>query len=68
MIATLSVEGLALERGERRLVEGLSFEVRAGEAVALTGANGAGKTTLLRALAGLVRPAAGTVAFEAADG
>lgn len=60
----LSVAGLTLSRGERRLFRDLSFEVAAGEAVALTGANGAGKTSLLRAVAGFIRPDAGTVAFN----
>lgn len=60
----LSVAGLTLSRGERRLFRDLSFEVAAGEAVALTGANGAGKTSLLRAVAGFIRPDAGRVAFN----
>lgn len=68
MIVGLGVEGLAVARGERRLFQGLSFEVEAGQAVALTGANGAGKTSLLRAIAGLIRPAEGRVRFEAAGG
>ncbi|HEV2010067.1 MAG TPA: ABC transporter ATP-binding protein [Candidatus Limnocylindria bacterium] len=42
-------------------VEGVDLEVRAGEAVALTGANGSGKSTLALLLAGLLRPARGTV-------
>ncbi len=68
MIAGLRIEGLALQRGERVLFRGLSFAVAAGEAVALTGANGAGKTSLLRAVAGFIRPAAGTIAFEGPQG
>lgn len=63
MISRLDVENLTLERGGRRLFEGLSLSVQAGEAVALTGDNGAGKTSLLRAVAGLLRPAAGAVSF-----
>jgi heme exporter protein A len=68
MISGLAVEGLSVARGDRVLFEGLDFEVRAGEAVVLTGANGAGKTSLLRAVAGLLRPAAGAVRFEGANG
>ena len=68
MISTLAVTDLNLMRGERTLFRDLSFSVAAGEAVALTGANGAGKTSLLRAVAGLLRPEAGTVAFHDADG
>ncbi len=46
--------------GKHRVLDGLTLEVRAGEAVALLGANGAGKTTLLRILATLMRPTRGT--------
>ncbi len=66
MIAAVEVAGLAVRRGERLLFEGLDLRLAAGEAVALTGRNGAGKTSLLRAIAGLLRPAAGTVRFEGA--
>jgi heme exporter protein A len=68
MITALSVQDLSLARGERILFEHLSFELSAGEAVALTGANGAGKTSLLRALAGLIRPRSGEIRFASAEG
>lgn len=55
----LKAEGLGILRGERVLFQGLSLEVRAGEALLLRGDNGAGKTTLLRCLAGLARPETG---------
>ncbi len=42
----------------------VSFEVRAGEVVALVGSTGAGKSTLCSLLAGLVDPTAGTVSFK----
>lgn len=64
MTASVSVEQLAIRRGERLLFSGLDLRVSAGEAVALTGRNGAGKTSLLRAIAGLLRPEAGQVRFE----
>lgn len=63
----LTVSALTLSRGERVLFRDLSLSLAAGEAVALTGANGAGKTSLLRALAGFIRPDAGTIAFGDAD-
>ncbi|MEA2662918.1 MAG: energy-coupling factor transport system ATP-binding protein [Chloroflexota bacterium] len=47
-------------------LDGIDVEVRAGEAVALTGRNGSGKSTLALLLAGLLRPARGSVV--AADG
>jgi len=68
MIAGLAISGLALRRGERVLFDGLDLRLAAGEAVALTGPNGAGKTTLLRAIAGLVAPESGTIAFATAPG
>lgn len=67
MIAVLSVTDLTLTRGERTLFSALSFAAASGEAVALAGANGAGKTSLLRAIAGFIRPEAGTIAFRETD-
>jgi heme exporter protein A len=60
----LCVEQLRVARGDRVIVDDLSFMVSAGEALLLTGANGAGKTTLLRALSGLMPKAGGTVRLE----
>lgn len=67
MISTLSITDLRLARGERILFSALSFATSSGEAVALTGANGAGKTSLLRAIAGFIRPEAGTIVFRETD-
>ncbi|HEY7458628.1 MAG TPA: heme ABC exporter ATP-binding protein CcmA [Xanthobacteraceae bacterium] len=63
----LLAQELACIRGGRRLFQGLSFQVAAGEALLVTGPNGAGKTSLLRMIAGLLRPAAGRVAFDGID-
>jgi heme exporter protein A len=46
----------------------LSFDLAAGEAVALTGPNGAGKTSLLRALAGFIAPVEGRIAYRGVAG
>jgi len=55
----IRVEGLAKRFGERTAVEGLTFEVAAGEVFGLLGPNGAGKTTTVRMLTGLLRPTEG---------
>ena len=68
MIHALSLSGLSVARGERVLFRDLDFGLNAGEAAVLTGANGAGKTSLLRAVAGLIRPEAGEIAFHDGDG
>ena len=58
---------LAIERGGRRLFEGLSFEVDEGSALVVTGPNGAGKSSLLRALCGFLPLQAGGYALEGGD-
>lgn len=67
MISAISIEGLAVARGDRALIADFNLMVAAGEAVALVGRNGAGKTSLLRAIAGLIRPSAGRVVFRRGD-
>jgi branched-chain amino acid transport system ATP-binding protein len=57
----LEVHDLAVRYGDIPAVHRVSLDVADRETVALVGANGAGKTTTLRAIAGLVRPSAGTV-------
>ena len=52
---------LTVEVGGRITLEDASFDVRAGDKVALVGRNGAGKTSLLRVLAGDAEPVAGSV-------
>ena len=61
MSYVVSVRELALRFGERRLWDDLSFELAAGELLAVLGPNGTGKTSLLRILLGLIEPSAGSV-------
>jgi ABC-2 type transport system ATP-binding protein len=55
------VEGLGVRYGDRTALDGVTFAVAARSVAAVVGGDGAGKTSLLRALAGTVRPSAGTV-------
>jgi heme exporter protein A len=57
----LTVHDLACRRAGRRVLAGVSFTVGPSEALVVTGRNGAGKSTLLGALAGLLRPEAGSI-------
>ena len=63
----LSVESLDLFYGDAQALSGLTLDVPEGEIVAIVGANGAGKTSLIRAIAGMLKPAAGRVFYKGAD-
>lgn len=60
------LEAVDLEcvRGDRPLFSHLSFSLKAGELLHVTGVNGSGKTTLLRTLCGLTRPHAGEIRWR----
>src|SRR3546814_11255616 len=60
---SFSGQDLACIRGERIVFTGLSFDVAAGGALVLRGPNGSGKSSLLRLMAGLLLPAAGSLAW-----
>jgi len=58
-MAELSASDLAVERGARRVIDGLSSSLKPGTLTAICGPNGAGKSSLVMALAGLLPPAHG---------
>jgi iron complex transport system ATP-binding protein len=61
---TLRADRLTLAYDQREVVRQLDLEVPRGRITAVVGANGSGKSTLLRALARLMKPAAGTVLLD----
>ena len=63
----LSVNGLRVIGKHGLAVDGISFEVRAGEIVGIAGIEGNGQTELIEALAGLCRPEGGRVELEGKD-
>ncbi|MBW2174652.1 MAG: ABC transporter ATP-binding protein [Deltaproteobacteria bacterium] len=58
---TLKVSDIGKNYGETLLFKNISFEVKQGDVLAITGWNGSGKSTLLRIIAGLVKPSCGQV-------
>ncbi|HEX6390955.1 MAG TPA: ABC transporter ATP-binding protein [Solirubrobacteraceae bacterium] len=63
----MRAEGIVKRYGAREALRGVSFDVAAGEKLAVIGPNGAGKTTLLQILAGALAPTSGTVSLDAGD-
>ncbi len=59
--ARVTVRGVSKRFGGRAAIEDVSFDVRAGELVAVLGSSGAGKTTLIRCIAGLTTPDEGEI-------
>jgi len=66
-VALLELHGVDAYYGRVRALHGVTISLDKGEVVALIGSNGAGKTTTLRTISGLMRPAAGTIAFDGGD-
>jgi ABC-2 type transport system ATP-binding protein len=63
----IHVENLVKTFGEIKAVDGISFDVHAGEIFAFLGPNGAGKTTTIQMLTTLLRPTGGTIAVDGLD-
>lgn len=64
--AAVQVEGLIKRYGKMTALNGVSFEARPGEALALWGENGAGKTTLIKAMLGLIE-FEGSISIQGCD-
>ena len=67
MSPLLSTRGLSKHFAGLRAVEGVDFDLPAGEIRALIGPNGAGKTTFVGMLCGRIAPSEGTVSFQGRD-
>ena len=60
-MALIGAQDLGLAYGESVLLEGVGFQIEAGERIALVGRNGSGKSTLMKVLAGHLEPDAGEI-------
>ncbi|MCU6712556.1 ATP-binding cassette domain-containing protein [Paenibacillus sp. J5C_2022] len=60
----LVVENVEKQYGDKKAVNGISFEVSEGEIYGLLGANGAGKTTTMRMVLGLIYPDGGSIKYH----
>src|ERR1700722_15208398 len=63
----VQVEALNKEFGKLRALNGVSFDVQAGEWIAIMGPSGSGKTTLINILGGLDTPTSGRAVVEGVD-
>jgi branched-chain amino acid transport system ATP-binding protein len=67
MQETLKIDDVSQAYGGLRVLQGVTFNVAAGEKVALIGPNGAGKTTVLNIVTGLLSPLSGRVVLAGQD-
>ncbi|RJF77420.1 ABC transporter ATP-binding protein [Azospirillum cavernae] len=63
----LTVSDLDLFYGDAQALDGVTLEVAEGSTTAIVGANGAGKTSLIRTVAGILKPARGSIQFRGRD-
>src|SRR4051794_16219254 len=61
MDSAVTVTDLAVDRGPRQVLKGLTFAVPTGQVTGLLGPSGSGKTTLMRALVGVQKVRSGEV-------
>ena len=59
MKTSILCENLTMKRGEKTVLDNLSFRLEKGELLALVGHNGAGKSTLIKLILGLIQPVSG---------
>ena len=66
-MSELTLDGVCVERGGRRVVKEVSITVPAGEVTAVLGPNGAGKSSMVLAVGGVLRPRPGSVTLDGVE-
>jgi branched-chain amino acid transport system ATP-binding protein len=66
-MSTLTLGGLCVERGGRKVVQDVTITVPAGQVTALLGPNGAGKSSMVLAVGGVLRPRPGSVSLDGVE-
>ncbi len=64
-MSLVNITGLAVQLGNKQVLQGVDFSLEKGEIVTIVGPNGSGKSTFLRAIIGAVRPVEGQVRLKA---
>lgn len=64
----LRIDGLAVRRDGRHILEGLDMDVPRGSFLSVEGRSGAGKSSLLACLAGMLEPAQGNISYQCREG
>lgn len=67
MSVLLQTRGLSISFGGVVAADGIDFELKQGERLAVIGANGAGKTTFINMVTGYIKPSAGQIVFDGKD-
>src|SRR5437899_5584442 len=66
-LSLLAAEGLVMDFGGLRAVDGVSFQIEPGEVFTIIGPNGAGKTTIFNLVSRIYDPSAGRLVFDGED-
>src|SRR5580700_10719554 len=65
--AVISLRELRVSYGDKEILHGINFDVKAGETLVILGGSGSGKSTLLRTLVGLEKPSSGQIWINGQD-